>query len=187
LLQCEPFSHIDFALQEEVCRLIHPVSGKDTSSSVTQITVWTFFIMKESHSKQLNFPLCGALIRFVFILISLFAWFGSSYHLKEASADVGPATLSDSGNLTEDCARIHNVLRREFLFLNKSKGDISYRVRLKLFTVHQDTLDILKMPAFANIEPMAIFNKDKHRGFTAELTKKQVCELYHLPIVLSES
>jgi hypothetical protein len=141
--------------------------------------------MKESHSKQLKFPLCGSLIRFVFTLISLFACFGSSYHLKEASADVGPAALSS--NLTEDCARIHNVLRREFLFLNKTKGDISYRVRLKLFTVHQDTLDILKMPAFANVKPMAIFNKDKHRGFTSKLTKEQVCELYYLPTVLSES
>jgi hypothetical protein len=48
-------------------------------------------------------------------------------------------------------------------------------------------LEILAMPAMADVTPIAIFDKDKHRGFTANLSKEQVCELYHLPTVTCES
>jgi len=139
--------------------------------------------MKESRSKQLDSLLSRVLIQSIFTLLSLLACFGSSYHLKETPGDVGPATLVHTHTLTEDCNQIHDDLRRAFFSTNQTANVTIYRVRLKLFTTHKDTLEILAMPAMADVTPIAIFDKDKHRGFTANLSKEQVCELYHLPTV----
>lgn len=143
--------------------------------------------MKESRSKQLDSLLSRVLIQSIFTLLSLLACFGSSYHLKETPGDVGPATLVHTHTLTEDCNQIHDDLRRAFFSTNQTANVTIYRVRLKLFTTHKDTLEILAMPAMADVTPIAIFDKDKHRGFTANLSKEQVCELYHLPTVTCES
>jgi hypothetical protein len=144
-------------------------------------------MMKERHSKQLESLLSRVLIKSVFTLLSLLACFGSCYHLKETPRDVRPATLTDAPNLTEDCNQIHDDLRREFPSTYQTTDVTTYRVRLKLFTTHSNTLELLTMPAIVGITPIAIFDKDKHRGFTADLSKEQVCELYHRPTVTCES
>lgn len=140
-------------------------------------------MMKDNPSKQVESLLSGGFFKSMFILLSLLACFGSSYHLKERSGNVGPATLNETHNLSEDCIRIHNDLKHNFVSSYEPLDVVPYRVRLKLFTTHKDTLEILTMPAFANIKPIAIFNKDKHRGFTADFSKQQICDLYHLPAV----
>jgi hypothetical protein len=66
---------------------------------------------------------------------------------------------------------------------NSIGNDTLYRVILKLFTTHNDTLDVLKLPSLRGLEPMTIYNQEKNRGFTARLTMEQICEIYYLPIV----
>lgn len=118
-------------------------------------------------------------ISILLILLSLLAHF-TNCDRKDVPQNVGPAT--PGANLTEDCNRIHESL--QMFFITSLKPTVTaYRVRLKRFTTHKDTLETLARPAMADVTPMAIFDKDKHRGFTATLSKNQVCELYHLPTV----
>jgi hypothetical protein len=60
-----------------------------------------------------------------------------------------------------------------------------YRVHLKTFTTHANTLEILKMPPFQDIAPVKIYDQGNHRGFEAKLSDEQICELYKLPMVCS--
>ena len=143
-------------------------------------------MMKDTHAKRLVPFSSGVLIRPVIVILSLLACFANSYHLKETTRDVGAATTLNTRNPTKDCSDIHDDLRRHFMSTYQTSDVTTYRIRLKLFTTHKDTLEILAMPAFATVRPIAIFDKDKHRGFTADLSEEQICELYHLPNVTCE-
>jgi len=135
-----------------------------------------------SYLKKLKYPLSKVPIQSILILLSLLACFASSYP-KETLGNVGPATPRDCHNLTEDCSKIHDTLLQTFFITYRIAKVTTYRVRLKRFTTHKDTLEILARPAFVDVTPIAIFDKDKHRGFTAELSKEKICELYHLSTV----
>jgi hypothetical protein len=131
--------------------------------------------------KGLKSPLTFSVVSipYTLILLSFLACFASS----DPKETPRPATLRDANNLTDDCSKIHDSLSQTFFITYSVAKITAYRVRLKRFTTHEDTLEVLARPALADVTPMAIFDKDKHRGFTASLSKSQVCELYHLPTV----
>jgi hypothetical protein len=125
------------------------------------------------------FPFYVVSMPYTLILLSFLACFACA----DPKESPGPATPRNANNLTEDCSKIHDSLSQTFFITYRAANITAYRVRLKRFTTHDDTLKILARPAIADVTPMAIFDKDKHRGFTAALSKTQVCELYHLPTV----
>lgn len=110
----------------------------------------------------------------------------------------GPATHDPPerlNNLTEECLQINAPMLFISMFTFSELGprpevlstDHMYRVHLKAFTSHSDTLEILKRPSLRSIVPTAVYNQGKDRGFVANLTYEQVCEIYKLPTVFSPS
>jgi hypothetical protein len=59
----------------------------------------------------------------------------------------------------------------------------TFRVHLKPFTTHSDTLEILKMPFLQGVIPTTIYDQGKNRGFIARLSDEQLCNTYKLPVV----
>jgi hypothetical protein len=64
-----------------------------------------------------------------------------------------------------------------FLFIGPWKANTSYRVFLKPFASHADTLEILKMPRLRAVVPTTMFDQAKDRGFIAKLTDEQLCDI----------
>jgi hypothetical protein len=62
-----------------------------------------------------------------------------------------------------------------FIFSGRRNKDTSFRVVLKPFAAHSDTLGLLQLPPLRNVTPIAILNQEKDRGFIAKLTEGQLC------------
>jgi hypothetical protein len=98
--------------------------------------------------------------------------------------------ISDASQLSLDCKKILSPILAWTMFLYSSKPtnpmemkDGDYRVYLKPFTTQKDTMEILQMPFLKNLMPTAIFDQEKNRGFRANLTHQQACDLYQHPNV----
>jgi len=61
--------------------------------------------------------------------------------------------------------------------------DRDYRVYLKPFTTEKDTMEVLQIPSLKSLVPTTIFDLEKNRGFRANLTFQQACDVYQLPNV----
>jgi hypothetical protein len=116
------------------------------------------------------------------ILISL----GSAQVLNDGSSQI----ISDSSKLSLDCQKIHAPMLGWTVFLFGSNTadpmkmkDRDYRVYLKPFTTQKDTIEILQMPFLKSLVPTTIFDQEKNRGFRANLTLQQACDVYQLPNV----
>jgi hypothetical protein len=98
--------------------------------------------------------------------------------------------ISSAGNLSLDCQKILTPLLSWTIFIYgpntadpmKAK-DRDYRIHLKPFTTQKDTMEILQMLSLKGLAPTTIFDQEKNRGFRANLTLQQVCDVYQLPSV----
>jgi len=96
-----------------------------------------------------------------------------------------PATESPY-NLTDDCQKI--VIRiLDQMYVGGGKvpeiNELQYRVFLKSYTTHNDTLELLKIPLLRNAVPTFIYDQGKNRGFVVKITLQEVCDVYKLPAV----
>jgi hypothetical protein len=98
--------------------------------------------------------------------------------------------ISDASKLSMDCQKIHVSMLGWTILLFGSKTadpmtmkDRDYRVYLKPFTTQKDTMEILQMPSLKSLVPTKIFDLEKNRGFRANLTLQQACDVYQLPNV----
>jgi hypothetical protein len=62
-----------------------------------------------------------------------------------------------------------------FMFSGRRNKDTSFRVVLKPFATHSNTLGLLQLPPLRNVTPIAILDQEKDRGFIAKLTEGQLC------------
>jgi hypothetical protein len=98
--------------------------------------------------------------------------------------------ISDASKLSLDCLKIlAPMLGWTILLLGPNTADPmmmkdrDYRVYLKPFTTQKDTIEILQMPFLKSLVPTTIFDLEKNRGFRANLTLQQACDVYQLPNV----
>jgi hypothetical protein len=127
-----------------------------------------------------------ALLSLMLVALSLLIQPG--YSLSIAKFPDSPSSATPNGaDIAKNCEMILTSMRMRVSLSNMSPNNKLYRVRLKVFTTHADTLDILKMPSLQGVVPRTIYNKEKNRGFTANITDEQICELYQLPTVTSMS
>jgi hypothetical protein len=90
------------------------------------------------------------------------------------------ASLGQTQNISKsDCARTLSPMDNYFdpilIFVGPRNKDTSFRVVLKPFATHSDTLELLQLPPLRNVTPIAIFDQEKDRGFLAKLTEDQLC------------
>lgn len=104
--------------------------------------------------------------------------------------DASSQIISDASILSLDCQKIHVTMLGWTIMLFGSKmadpfrmKDRNYRVYLKPFTTQRDTMEILQMPSLKSLVPTTIFDQEKNRGFRANLTLQQACDVYQLPNV----
>jgi hypothetical protein len=62
-------------------------------------------------------------------------------------------------------------------------NELQYRVFLKTYATHNDTLEVLKTPLLKNIVPSTIYDHPAHKGFVIKISPQEVCDIYKLPIV----
>jgi len=104
--------------------------------------------------------------------------------------DASSQIISGASELSLDCQKIHVIMLGWNIMLFGSKiadplrmKDRDYRVYLKPFTTQKDTMEILQMSFLKTLVPTTIFDLKKNRGFRANLTLQQVCDVYQLPNV----
>jgi hypothetical protein len=80
---------------------------------------------------------------------------------------------------TSDCVRTLSPMDNFFdpilIHVGRRNKDTSFRVVLKSFATHSDTLGLLQLPLLRNVTPIAILDQEKDRGFIAKLTEGQLC------------
>jgi hypothetical protein len=99
-------------------------------------------------------------------------------------------SISNADKLLTDCQKIHYSMLGWTLMLFGSKTanpmemrDRDYRVYLKPFATRKDTTEILQMSSLKGLVPTTIFDQEKNRGFRANLTLQQFCDVYQHPNV----
>ncbi|KAF2427850.1 hypothetical protein EJ08DRAFT_720092 [Tothia fuscella] len=62
-------------------------------------------------------------------------------------------------------------------------NELQYRVYLKSYATHNDTLQLLQSPLLHDTPPVYVYDRGRNRGFVVNITLQQVCDVYKLPIV----
>jgi hypothetical protein len=99
---------------------------------------------------------------------------------------VETGTGNPLSDLTDECFKIvSGVLTPMYVFGGKVPGfhELLYRVFLKSYTTHKDTLELFKMPPLQNTVPSFIYDQGRNRGFVVNITMQGVCDVYKLPVV----
>jgi hypothetical protein len=101
------------------------------------------------------------------------------------SVALSPAT-DYTMNVTDECRPLFNAIIWP-IYMGGGKtpefSELQYRVYLKAYATHHDTLEFLKTPLLRNVEPIEIYDRGRNRGFKAKLSGQQMCDIYALPIV----
>ena len=112
--------------------------------------------------------------------------------LKSRSLQTLPTSANEpSFNVTDDCFEILNNVVVGYVMNGGGRTKEEnfrdrYRVFLKLYATHKDTLQLLKTQPLKNAVPLMIYDQGKDRGIAVQLSLQQVCDVYRLPMVGSQ-